>query len=179
MSNNHRPAAIVGSARIPSARSNGAYAGSGNLEMLTAALTALVDRFGLKGALLGEVAAGAVIKHSRDWNLTREAAQNSGLHPHTPASSPRTRRKRRVNHRRVAAVSPARSLRDPRSEIYSEQSREDPIAAVHRVAALPASLRLRRTRLRRFVSFAEACNKRLARVAGRARRYPAPCGRRS
>src|ERR1700676_5638525 len=53
--------------------------------MLTAAFAALVGKFGLKGETLGEVAAGAVIKHSRDWNLTREAALGCGLHPHTPA----------------------------------------------------------------------------------------------
>src|SRR6266567_9130028 len=57
----------------------------GNLDMLTAAFTALVEKFGLRGQTLGEVAAGAVIKHSRDWNLTREAALGAGLHPHTPA----------------------------------------------------------------------------------------------
>ena len=80
-----RRVAIVGSARIPFARSNTAYAEASNQDMLTAALTALVDKFGLKGEKLGEVAAGAVIKHSRDWNLTREAAQGAGLHPQTPA----------------------------------------------------------------------------------------------
>ena len=53
--------------------------------MLTAALKALVDKFALRGQKLGEVAAGAVIKHSRDWNLTREATLGAGLHPHTPA----------------------------------------------------------------------------------------------
>src|SRR6266567_8307979 len=57
----------------------------GNLDMLTAAFTALVEKFGLRGQTLGEVAAGAVIKHSRDWNLAREAALGAGLHPHTPA----------------------------------------------------------------------------------------------
>jgi acetyl-CoA C-acetyltransferase len=85
MTDSSRRVAVVGSARIPFARSNTAYATLGNLDLLSAALTALVDKFGLKGARLGEVAAGAVIKHSRDWNLTREAAQNSGLDPHTPA----------------------------------------------------------------------------------------------
>ncbi|MEP6942988.1 MAG: acetyl-CoA C-acetyltransferase [Betaproteobacteria bacterium] len=80
-----RRAAIVGSSRIPFARSNTAYSTLGNLELLSAALTGLVDRFGLRGAMLGEVAAGAVIKHSRDWNLTREAALSCGLDPHTPA----------------------------------------------------------------------------------------------
>ena len=85
MSNDLRRVAIVGSTRIPFARSNGAYSALGNLDMLTAVLGALVDKFGLKGETLGEVAAGAVIKHSRDWNLTREAALGSGLHPHTPA----------------------------------------------------------------------------------------------
>ncbi|MEO8740068.1 MAG: acetyl-CoA C-acetyltransferase [Casimicrobiaceae bacterium] len=80
-----RRAAIVGSARIPFARSNTAYVHAGNMELLTAALSALVDQCGLRGARLGEVAAGAVIKHPRDWNLTREAALSSGLDPHTPA----------------------------------------------------------------------------------------------
>lgn len=80
-----RPVAVVGSARIPFARANGAYVDASNQDMLTAALTALIDRFALRGETLGEVAAGAVIKHSRDWNLTREAVQGAGLDPHTPA----------------------------------------------------------------------------------------------
>jgi acetyl-CoA C-acetyltransferase len=85
VANDPRRVAIVGSIRIPFARSNGAYSSLGNLEMLTAALRALVQKFGLEGELIGEVAAGAVIKHSRDWNLTREAALGCGLHPRTPA----------------------------------------------------------------------------------------------
>jgi acetyl-CoA C-acetyltransferase len=80
-----RPVAVIGSARIPFARSNTAYVDAGNQDLLTAAFAGLVDKFGLRGETLGEVAAGAVIKHSRDWNLTREAAQGAGLHPHTPA----------------------------------------------------------------------------------------------
>jgi acetyl-CoA C-acetyltransferase len=85
MPNTPRRVAIIGSARIPFARSNTAYAQLGNLEMLTAAMRALVDKHELRGQVLGEVAAGAVIKHSRDWNLAREAALDSGLDPHTPA----------------------------------------------------------------------------------------------
>jgi acetyl-CoA C-acetyltransferase len=85
MSDTVRRVAIVGSVRIPFARSNTAYGDASNQDMLTAALSGLVDKFGLKGEKLGEVAAGAVIKHSRDWNLTREAAEGAGLHPHTPA----------------------------------------------------------------------------------------------
>ena len=77
--------AIVGGARIPFARANGAYNEASNQDMLTAALRALVERFGLKGERVGEVAAGAVIKHSRDWNLARESTLGSGLHPETPA----------------------------------------------------------------------------------------------
>ena len=77
--------AILGGARIPFARANGAYNEASNQDMLTAALKALVDRFALKGEKLGEVAAGAVIKHSRDWNLARESTLGSGLHPTTPA----------------------------------------------------------------------------------------------
>ena len=77
--------AILGGARIPFARANGAYGDASNQDMLTAALKALVDRYALKGERLGEVAAGAVIKHSRDWNLARESTLGSGLHPETPA----------------------------------------------------------------------------------------------
>src|SRR5438552_8637551 len=80
-----RRVAIVGSTRIPFARSNTAYIDVGNREMLTAAMKALVDKFNLRGETLGAVAAGAVIKHSRDWSLAREAALGSGLDPHTPA----------------------------------------------------------------------------------------------
>ncbi|HEX5863057.1 MAG TPA: acetyl-CoA C-acetyltransferase [Casimicrobiaceae bacterium] len=85
MSDTVRRVAIIGGARIPFARSNTAYGYASNQEMLTAALSGLIGKFGLQGEKLGEVAAGAVIKHSRDWNLTREAAQGAGLHPHTPA----------------------------------------------------------------------------------------------
>jgi acetyl-CoA C-acetyltransferase len=77
--------AILGGARIPFARANGAYREASNQDMLTAALRALADRFSLRGEKIGEVAAGAVIKHSRDWNLARESALGSGLHPTTPA----------------------------------------------------------------------------------------------
>ncbi|MDP5280842.1 acetyl-CoA C-acetyltransferase [Sphingomonas sp. DG1-23] len=80
-----RRVAIVGGSRIPFARSNTAYVDASNQEMLTAALQALVDRFGLAGARLGEVAAGAVLKHARDINLTREAVLSTSLSPETPA----------------------------------------------------------------------------------------------
>jgi acetyl-CoA C-acetyltransferase len=80
-----RPVAILGGARIPFARANTAYAQASNQDMLTAAFTALADRYDLKNQALGEVAAGAVIKHSRDWNLARESMLGAGLHPTTPA----------------------------------------------------------------------------------------------
>jgi acetyl-CoA C-acetyltransferase len=80
-----RRVAILGGARIPFARANTAYVDQGNLEMMSAAMKALVDRFSLKGQKIGEVSAGAVIKHSRDWNLARESTQSAGLDPHTPA----------------------------------------------------------------------------------------------
>ncbi|MGH8150635.1 MAG: acetyl-CoA C-acetyltransferase [Steroidobacteraceae bacterium] len=79
-----RRVAVVGGVRLPFARAYGAYAGVGNQDMLTEALRALVERFKLGGVRLGEVAAGAVIKHSRDYNLTRESVLSSGLDPHTP-----------------------------------------------------------------------------------------------
>jgi acetyl-CoA C-acetyltransferase len=80
-----RRVAILGGNRIPFARSGGPYATASNQDMLTAALDGLVARFGLAGQRLGEVAAGAVLKHSRDFNLTRECVLGSRLDPHTPA----------------------------------------------------------------------------------------------
>lgn len=80
-----RRVAIVAGNRIPFARSNTAYAERSNQEMLTAALRGLVDRVGLQGVRLGEVVAGAVLKHSRDFNLTRESVLGTTLHPDTPA----------------------------------------------------------------------------------------------
>jgi acetyl-CoA C-acetyltransferase len=80
-----RRVAILGGNRIPFARSNGPYARASNQDMLTTALDGLVARFGLAGERLGEVAAGAVLKHSRDFNLTRECVLGSRLDPHTPA----------------------------------------------------------------------------------------------
>jgi acetyl-CoA C-acetyltransferase len=80
-----RPVALIGGCRIPFCRSNTAYAEETNLGMLTTALQATVDRFGLAQAEVGEVAAGAVISHSRDWNLAREALLGTSLSPLTPA----------------------------------------------------------------------------------------------
>jgi acetyl-CoA C-acetyltransferase len=79
-----RRVAIVGGVRIPFARGNGAYAQVGNQEMLTAALQGVVERFGLRGQRLDDVAAGAVMKHSSQWNLTRESVLGSGLAAETP-----------------------------------------------------------------------------------------------
>jgi len=81
-----RRVAILGGARIPFARSNTAYATRSNQDMLTAAFKGVVDRFQLHGERLGEVAAGAVLKHSRDFNLCRESVLSSGLAAETPAS---------------------------------------------------------------------------------------------
>ena len=80
-----RRAAVIGGNRIPFARANSTYAKASNQDMLTAALEGLVARFGLAGEPVGEVAAGAVLKHSRDFNLTREAVLGSSLAPTTPA----------------------------------------------------------------------------------------------
>jgi acetyl-CoA C-acetyltransferase len=80
-----RRAAILGGNRIPFARSNGAYADASNQDMLTATLDGLVARFGLQGELVGEVVAGAVLKHSRDFNLTRECVLGSALDHRTPS----------------------------------------------------------------------------------------------
>ena len=79
-----RRVGIVGGIRIPFARSMGAYAECSNQDMLVATLRALVDRFALAGERLGDVAAGAVLKHSRDYNLVRECVLASGLSAETP-----------------------------------------------------------------------------------------------
>jgi acetyl-CoA C-acetyltransferase len=79
-----RRVAIVGGVRIPFARSYTVYATTSNQEMLTAAFRAVVERFKLQGERLGDVAAGAVIKHSRDYNLVRECVLGVGLDPQTP-----------------------------------------------------------------------------------------------
>ena len=80
-----RRVAVLGGNRIPFARSNGAYATASNQDMFTAALDGLVARFGLEGERLGEVAGGAVLKHSHDFNLVRESVLGSRLAPETPA----------------------------------------------------------------------------------------------
>ncbi|MGH3446775.1 MAG: acetyl-CoA C-acetyltransferase, partial [Nocardioidaceae bacterium] len=80
-----RRVAVIGGNRIPFARSNSTYAKASNQDMLTAAIDGLVDRFGLADERLGEVVAGAVLKHSRDFNLTREAVLGSKLSADTPA----------------------------------------------------------------------------------------------
>ncbi len=80
-----RQAAVLGGNRIPFARQNGPYARASNQDMFTTALDGLVGRFGLQGRLLGEVAAGGVLKHSRDFNLTRECVLGSALDHATPA----------------------------------------------------------------------------------------------
>jgi acetyl-CoA C-acetyltransferase len=82
-----RRVAIVGSARIPFARGNTAYADETNLSMLGTTLAGLADKYGLKGAKIDEVIAGAVIGHSRDFNLAREAALDAGLSPRTPGTT--------------------------------------------------------------------------------------------
>ena len=81
----NRRAAIIGGNRIPFARAGSAYARASNLDMLIATLDGLAARFGLAGERLGEVVGGAVLKHSRDRDLTREAVLGSSLSPYTPA----------------------------------------------------------------------------------------------
>ena len=83
--NGIRRVAVIGGNRIPFAKSNTAYSKISNQELLTSALRGLVDRFDLQGKRMGEVVAGAVIKHSRDFNLTRESVLSCGLAPETSA----------------------------------------------------------------------------------------------
>jgi acetyl-CoA C-acetyltransferase len=80
-----RRVAIIGGNRLPFARANSTYSHASNQDMLTAAIDGLVDRYNLRGERLGEVVAGAVLKHSRDFNLTRESVLGSRLSPQTPA----------------------------------------------------------------------------------------------
>jgi acetyl-CoA C-acetyltransferase len=84
-SNNSRRVAVLGGNRIPFARSDGAYANASNQDMFTAALRGLIDRFNLDGEKLGAVIGGAVLKHSRDFNLMRECVLGSSLSSYTPA----------------------------------------------------------------------------------------------
>ena len=82
-----RRVAVIGGSRIPFCRSNTLYADSSNLEMLTASLNGLVDKFDLKGAVIDDAVGGAVVSHSRDWNLAREAVLGSKLSPSTPGTT--------------------------------------------------------------------------------------------
>ncbi|HTO28893.1 MAG TPA: acetyl-CoA C-acetyltransferase [Devosia sp.] len=82
-----RKVAIVGSARIPFARGNTAYVEETNLSMLGTVLAGLADKYGLKGEKVDEVIAGAVVGHSRDFNIAREASLDAGLSPRTPGTT--------------------------------------------------------------------------------------------
>ena len=82
-----RKIAIVGSARIPFCRAYTGYADESNLSMLTAALAGIADKFGLKGHAVSEIMGGAVISHSRDFNVAREAALDAGFSPRTPGTN--------------------------------------------------------------------------------------------
>jgi acetyl-CoA C-acetyltransferase len=84
MDNTQKRVGVIGGVRIPFCRNNTAYADVGNFGMSVKVLGALVERFGLHGEELGEVAMGAVLKHSSDWNIAREAVLSSGLAPTTP-----------------------------------------------------------------------------------------------
>jgi acetyl-CoA C-acetyltransferase len=85
MNTETRRVAVLGGNRIPFARSNSTYSHASNQDLLTAALDGLIDRFGLQGERLGEVAGGAVLKHSHDRDLTRESVLGTRLAPETPA----------------------------------------------------------------------------------------------
>src|SRR3954470_7675778 len=80
-----RKVAVIGYNRIPFARHNTNYANASNQDMMVAALNGLIERYRLQGKLLGEVVGGAVIKHSREFNLMRECVLGTSLDPATPA----------------------------------------------------------------------------------------------
>lgn len=87
MTNTLRKVAIVGGARIPFCRAYTGYSEESNLSMLSTAIGGLADKYGLKGEKIGEVMAGAVISHSKDFNLAREALLDAGLSPQTPGTT--------------------------------------------------------------------------------------------
>ncbi|MEM7209640.1 MAG: acetyl-CoA C-acetyltransferase [Pseudomonadota bacterium] len=80
-----RPVAVIGGVRTPFCRSNSAYSELTNLDMMSTAIQGLSDKYSLKGEVIDEVSGGAVITHSKDWNLTREAIQSTDLSPLSPA----------------------------------------------------------------------------------------------
>lgn len=80
-----RPVAVIGGLRTPFVRAFGAYGEATNKELLTAVLQGLVAKYGLRGERLGDVGGGATLKHSRDWNLTRECVLSTELDPETSA----------------------------------------------------------------------------------------------
>ena len=127
-----RRAAIVGGNRIPFARSNGPYAHASNQDMLTATLDGLVARFGLQDERLGEVAAGAVLKHSRDFNLTRESVLGS----RAGAADPGLRRPAGLRHRPGDG--------DPGRQ--QDRARPDRVAASPAASTPPPTRRSRSTR---------------------------------
>ena len=86
MNDTLRRVAVIGGTRIPFCRSGTLYADLTNLDMITAALNGLVDRYELKGAHIDEVVGGAIVTHSRDWNLAREAVLDTKLATSTPGS---------------------------------------------------------------------------------------------
>ncbi len=81
---NIRPVYIVGGQRVPFAKSMTRYMGISTQELMTGALSALVEKYNLKGRTVGDVALGAIMQNPKDWNLTRECVLGAGLHPHTP-----------------------------------------------------------------------------------------------
>ena len=84
MSDQLRKIAVIGGSRIPFCRSNSMYSEKTNMDMLSASIQGVVDRFGLDGKQLDEVIAGAVTTHSRDWNLARVALLSTSLSPLSP-----------------------------------------------------------------------------------------------
>ena len=79
-----RRVAVIGGLRTPFCRSNSLFADQSNLDMLTGVLNAMVDRYKLAGVHIDEVVGGAVVTHSKDWNLAREAVLGTKLARTTP-----------------------------------------------------------------------------------------------
>ncbi len=135
-----RPVAIVGSTRIPFCRSNTGYTDLSNLDMLSAVLSGLVEKYQLAGEKVGEVNAGAVITHSRDWNLAREALLSSKLSAETPAITMQQACGTSLQAAMVAAAKIATGQIDSAIAAGSDTTSDAPIVFGHKIAKRFVSL---------------------------------------
>jgi len=80
-----RPVYIIGGVRTPFVKSLTKYSKVTTQDLMTTALQALVTKMKLENKIIGDVALGAVINSSVNWDLARECVLGTNLDPHTPA----------------------------------------------------------------------------------------------